>query len=118
MNCLFYARVSTDKQAQKDLLIPAQIEAMRDYAKKNSWKVIDNFVDEGDSAKTANRPELNGLIRYCKENKEVDIILVHKIEIIRISFLGSSLIQLKFMQIPALDIYGWIYNTKNSKVKG
>jgi len=37
---------------------------------------------------------------------------------IRISFLGSSLIQLKFMQIPAFDIYGWIYNTKNSKVKG
>jgi acylphosphatase len=41
-----------------------------------------------------------------------------KVKGIRISFLGSSLIQLKFMQIPALDIYGWIYNTKNSKVKG
>jgi DNA invertase Pin-like site-specific DNA recombinase len=33
MNCLLYARVSTDKQAQKDLSIPAQIEAMREYAK-------------------------------------------------------------------------------------
>jgi DNA invertase Pin-like site-specific DNA recombinase len=27
MNCLIYARVSTDKQAQKDLSIPAQIKA-------------------------------------------------------------------------------------------
>jgi DNA invertase Pin-like site-specific DNA recombinase len=26
MNCLLYARVSTDKQAQKDLSIPAQIK--------------------------------------------------------------------------------------------
>jgi hypothetical protein len=34
------------------------------------------------------------------------------------SNLGSLLIKLKFMQIPAFDLYGWIYNTKNSKVKG
>jgi len=27
MNCLLYARASTDKQAQKDLSIPAQIAA-------------------------------------------------------------------------------------------
>lgn len=80
MNCLLYARVSTDKQAQKDLSIPAQIDAMREYAKRNGWKVIDNFVDEGESAKTANRPELKRLIQYSKENKEVDIILVHKID--------------------------------------
>jgi len=80
MNCLLYARVSTDKQAQKDLSIPAQISAMRDYAKKNEWKGIDNFIDEGESAKTADRPELKRLIQHCKENKEVDIILVHKID--------------------------------------
>jgi len=52
MNCLLYARVSTDKQAQRDLSIPAQIDTMRDYSKKNGWKIIDHFVDEGESAKT------------------------------------------------------------------
>ena len=31
MNCLLYARVSTDKQAQKELSIPAQIDAMKEY---------------------------------------------------------------------------------------
>jgi site-specific DNA recombinase len=80
MNTLLYARVSTDKQAQKDLSIPAQIQAMKEYANKNGWKVISHFIDEGESAKTANRPELKKLIQYCKENKNVDIVIVHKID--------------------------------------
>lgn len=80
MNCLIYARVSTDKQAQKDLSIPAQVEAMREYAKRNNWKIIGTFIDEGESAKTANRPELKRLMQYCKENKQVDIVIVHKID--------------------------------------
>ena len=58
MNCLLYARVSTDKQAQKELSIPAQIDAMKEYARRNGWKVAGRFIDEGESAKTANRPEL------------------------------------------------------------
>jgi len=80
MNCLLYARVSTDKQAQKDLSIPAQIAAMKEYAKKNGWRVVGHFIDEGESAKTANRPELKRLIQHCKENKNIDIVIVHKID--------------------------------------
>jgi site-specific DNA recombinase len=80
MNCILYARVSTDKQAQKDLSIPAQIEAMREYAKRSGWKIIGTFIDEGESAKTANRPELKRLIKYCKENKQVNLVIVHKID--------------------------------------
>lgn len=80
MNTLLYARVSTDKQAQKDLSIPAQIEAMKEYARKHNWRVVGHFIDEGESAKTANRPELKRLIQHCKENKDVHIVLVHKID--------------------------------------
>ena len=80
MNCLLYARVSTDKQAQKDISIPAQIEAMREYAKRNGWKVAGHFVDEGESARTANRPELKKLIEQCKEKKNIDAVIVHKID--------------------------------------
>ncbi len=53
-------------------------------------------------------------VKRLKELKKVLALHHHR----RISFLGSSLIQLKFMQIPAFDIYGWIYNMKNGKVKG
>jgi len=80
MNCLLYARVSTDKQAQKELSIPAQIATMTEYAKKNGWKVAGHFIDEGESAKTANRPELKRLIQHCKEKKDIDIVLIHKID--------------------------------------
>ncbi len=80
MNCLLYARVSTDKQAQRELSIPAQIEMMTQYACRNGWKIIGQFVDRGESAKTADRPELQRLIRHCQENKSVDVVLVHKMD--------------------------------------
>lgn len=80
MNCLLYARVSTDKQAKKDLSIPAQVGIMKEYAQKNNWKVTGHYIDEGESARTANRPELNKLIQHCKDKKNVDIILIHKID--------------------------------------
>ncbi len=62
MNCLLYARVSTDRQAQTDLSIPAQLDAMKEHAKRNGWHVVGHFVDEGESARTADRPELKKLI--------------------------------------------------------
>jgi DNA invertase Pin-like site-specific DNA recombinase len=80
MNCLLYARVSTDKQAQKELSIPAQLDAMKQHARSNDWKVIGHFVDRGESARTANRPELQRLIQQCKVTKGVDVVLVHKID--------------------------------------
>src|ERR1051325_1481514 len=80
MNCLLYARVSTDKQAEKELSIPAQITAMREYARRNGWNVINHFVDSGESARTINRPELKRLIAHCKEQQGIDVVLVHKID--------------------------------------
>jgi len=80
MKCLLYARVSTDKQAQKDLSIPAQLGIMKEYAQKNNWTINGHYVDEGESARTANRPELKKLIQHCKTEKDVDVILIHKID--------------------------------------
>jgi site-specific DNA recombinase len=80
MNCLLYARVSTDKQAQKELSIPAQIDAMRQHARRNGWKVVGHFVDKGESAKTANRPELKRLISHCKDQQGINLVMVHKID--------------------------------------
>ncbi len=77
--CLLYARVSTEKQAQKDLSIPAQISAMRDFAKKQDFKVVGEYIDEGKSAKTINRPQLKRLLERCKKDK-IDVVLVHKID--------------------------------------
>ena len=77
--CLVYARLSTEKLAQKDLLIPAQIKAMRDFAKKQGLEIVGEYVDEGISAKTINRPQFKSLLERCKKSK-ISVVLVHKID--------------------------------------
>lgn len=81
MNCVLYARVSTDKQAEKDLSIPAQLQAMREHARRAGWTVVKEFVEPGASAKTAQRPELQKLLALLSQSDaRADIVLVHKID--------------------------------------
>jgi site-specific DNA recombinase len=81
MNCVLYARVSTDKQADKELSIPAQLQAMRDYARKHEWKITEEFVEPGASAKTTDRPVLQRLLLRVREvDPKINVVLVHKID--------------------------------------
>jgi site-specific DNA recombinase len=81
MQCLIYARVSTDKQAEKELSIPAQLQAMRQFAQQRSWSVAEEFVEAGVSGRTAERPVLHRLLARCREsNPKVDAVIVHKLD--------------------------------------
>ena len=81
MNAVLYARVSTDKQADKDLSIPAQVQAMRDYARQHGWLVVEEFLEPGASAKTTERPALQRLLVRCRQKGErPGVVLVHKID--------------------------------------
>jgi site-specific DNA recombinase len=81
MNCLLYARVSTDKQAEKELSLPAQLEAMRGFARQHGWTILQEFVEPGASARTADRPELQKLLSRVRDRElRTDIVLVHKID--------------------------------------
>ncbi len=81
MNAVLYARVSTDKQAEKDLSIPAQLQAMRDYARQHDWKIAEEFIEPGASAKTTDRPALQRLLSLVREtDSTIDVVLVHKID--------------------------------------
>lgn len=76
-----YARVSSKEQAEKELSIPAQLEAMRKYCKEKGWKVVHEYIDSGKSAKTADRPEFQNMIAMAKkQNKNFDAIVVHKFD--------------------------------------
>ncbi|MDB5388773.1 MAG: serine recombinase, partial [Planctomycetaceae bacterium] len=66
MNCLIYARVSTEKQAEKELSIPAQLQAMRQYAIDRGWIILEEFVEAGVSARTSEREVLRGLLSRCR----------------------------------------------------
>jgi DNA invertase Pin-like site-specific DNA recombinase len=79
-----YLRVSTRDQAYRGgeaegFSIPAQREANKRKAASLGAIVLKEFVDRGASAKTTNRPELQGMLDYVAEN-DVDYVIVHKID--------------------------------------
>lgn len=81
MNCVLYARVSTDRQAEKELSIPAQLQAMRDYASQHNWTVVEEFVEPGASARTADRVALQRLLGVVRSTEAaINVVLVHKID--------------------------------------
>ena len=80
MKAVLYARVSSEKQAEKDLSIPAQLKALRKYAIKRGWDVVREFVDEAESARTANRPAFQDMIALAKQKESpFEAILVWKL---------------------------------------
>ena len=65
---VLYLRVSTSAQADKDrdpegYSIPAQREACRLRAAQLEVDVVDEYVDRGESAKSADRPALKLMLR-------------------------------------------------------
>ena len=81
---VIYLRVSTKEQTQRDgdpegYSIPAQREACRRKAKSLGAAVIEEFVDRGESAKTADRPELQRMLGFVRENA-VRYAVVHKVD--------------------------------------
>ena len=56
-----YARVSSDRQ-DVDLSVAAQLRALREYAHKNDYVVVREYVDEAESGRVADRPEFRKMI--------------------------------------------------------
>ncbi|MFA5162864.1 MAG: recombinase family protein, partial [Elusimicrobiales bacterium] len=79
MKAALYARVSSQGQADRDLSIPAQLKALREYADKKGWPVAAEYIDEAESARSADRPKFQEMIYDAKlKNKAFDLILVWK----------------------------------------
>ncbi|WP_085256577.1 recombinase family protein [Mycobacterium saskatchewanense] len=80
-----YARVSTKEQVQRDgdpegYSLPAQLEANRRKAESLDALVVEEFVERGESAKSADtRPELQRMLAYIKDHP-VNYVIVHKVD--------------------------------------
>lgn len=80
MNCIIYVRVSTEDQV-KNFSLDSQKEICEKHAQRLGYTVSKVFREEGESAKTANRPELIKLLEYCrKNNKNVHSVLVYRFD--------------------------------------
>lgn len=52
---------------------------MREHAQKNNWIVCKEFIDEAESARTADRPAFQEMISYSKKKEKLfEIILIWK----------------------------------------
>ena len=85
MNAILYIRVSTIDQAirgdqPEGFSIPAQREACKRKARSLKAIVVDEYVDRGESARSADRPELQRLLTDLRKRKDIDYIIVHKVD--------------------------------------
>ena len=85
MRCVIYLRVSTKEQAEKGegeegFSIPAQREACTRHIRDAGWDLVDEYVDRGESARTADRPALKEMLARIAEDRDVDAVVVHKID--------------------------------------
>jgi len=73
-----YARVSSERQ-DTDLSISAQLRALREYASRNGYIAVREFVDEAESGRSADRPAFREMISMARRpSKPFDLILVWK----------------------------------------
>ncbi len=80
MKAVTYLRVSTKEQAEEGYSIPAQAEACRRFIADRSWEVADEYVDRGESARTADRPQLQAMLARLAEDPSIDCLVVHKLD--------------------------------------
>ena len=102
---VIYLRVSTAEQAERDgdpegYSIPAQREACRRKAAGMEAAVVAEYVDRGESARSANRPELQAMLAFIKE-QPVDYVIVHKVDRLARSRADDVAINLAIQQAGA-----------------
>src|SRR5215217_3377570 len=81
---VLYLRVSTKEQAQRGgeaegFSIPAQRDACVRKAEGLGARVVEEFIDAGESARSADRPELQRLLAYVAA-EAVEFVIVHKVD--------------------------------------
>lgn len=75
LRAVFYARVSTEKEAQENALV-GQIAECKDTIKSMGWELVDEYIDDGISGtQTRQRDEYRRLFEDMSEDK-FDVIVI------------------------------------------
>ena len=79
IGAVIYVRVSTKEQAE-NLSLPTQLRACEEYCKREGFEILERFKEEGESAKTTDRTELQKLLKYCRTHKgKVHFVVVYNL---------------------------------------
>lgn len=78
---VLYCRVSTKEQVEEGNSLVTQEKNCREYAKKNGYEITAVYIEQGESAKTADRTELKKLMSFCAIKKNgISAIIAYKID--------------------------------------
>ncbi len=77
LKCILYARVSSKEQEEEGFSIPSQLKLLREYAQKNRFEIVEEFVDV-ETAKQAGRANFSQMVHFLKESPSVKAMLVEK----------------------------------------
>lgn len=82
---VIYLRVSTSKQAsngetEEGYSLPAQRESCYRKAESLGAEVVEEYVDRGESAKTADRRSFQQMVNRIKQEKDIDYVIVDKLD--------------------------------------
>ena len=74
---ILYARVSTDEQARSGYSLAQQLEALREYAAREGYEVLEEVVDPGQSGASLERPGMDR-VRDLVAAGGVAVVLLRK----------------------------------------
>jgi DNA invertase Pin-like site-specific DNA recombinase len=105
LTAVLYLRVSTKDQAARgnDLegfSIPAQRDAATRRAASLGAQIVGEFIDAGESARSADRPELQRMLKFLESNP-VSFVIVHKLDRLARNRLDDVMINLALQKAGA-----------------
>jgi site-specific DNA recombinase len=79
VGAVIYVRVSTKEQTE-NLSLPTQLRACEEYCRRQGYEIFERFHEEGESAKTTDRSQLQNLLKYCRTRKgKVHFVVVYNL---------------------------------------
>ena len=78
---IIYTRVSSREQVDEGNSLVTQERLCREYALKHNYEIVEVFVEQGESAKTTLRTELQRMLTYCTNRKnKIEAVLTYKLD--------------------------------------
>ena len=72
-----YARVSSKDQEKEGFSIPAQLKLLREYAVKNDFKIMQEFIDV-ETAKASGRKQFGEMLAFFQASPDSRVLIVEK----------------------------------------
>ena len=79
IGAVIYVRVSTKEQTE-NLSLATQLRSCEEYCRRQGYDVLERFHEEGESAKTTDRSQLQALLKYCRTHKgQIHFVVVYNL---------------------------------------